>query len=115
MVHLNNFKSGAGKSTYAAELSAALANQHGNRVLLIDLDPQTSATFYFMDYSHWEHWQQTAGPLRTLFDAYLAGNGEQFDISHVFKRDLISVDGESIIPNLHVLPAHLALVLIDIQ
>ena len=68
-----------------------------------------------MDYSQWEHWQQTAGSLRTLFDVYLATNGEQFDISRVVKRDLVSVDGESIFPNVHVLPSHLALVLIDIQ
>jgi len=68
-----------------------------------------------MDYSQWEHWQQTAGSLRTLFDAFLAGNGEQFDISRIIKRDLISDDGASIIPNLHLLPSHLALVLIDIQ
>ena len=68
-----------------------------------------------MNYSQWEHWQQTAGSLRTLFDVYLASNGEQFDISRVIKRDLVSVDGESIFPNLHVPPFHLALVLIDIQ
>ena len=57
-----------------------------------------------MDYSQWEHWQETAGSLRTLFDAYLAGNGEQFDISRVIKRDLFIVDGESIFPNFHALP-----------
>ena len=110
-----NFKGGVGKSTCAVELATALASQHGKRVLLMDLDPQTNATLFLMDYNEWEHWQQNAGSLKTLFDAYLSGNGDQFDISRIVKRNLLSAEGESLVPNLHIVPSHLALVLVDLQ
>jgi len=49
IVTVINFKGGVGKTTIAVETSAALARFYGKRTLLVDLDPQASATFYVLE------------------------------------------------------------------
>ncbi len=68
IITIINFKGGVGKTTCAVELSAALAKHYGRRTLLVDLDPQASATFYVMTQEHWRHWKDTRGTTYTLFD-----------------------------------------------
>jgi chromosome partitioning protein len=58
-----NHKGGSGKTTTAVSLSAALA-ETGRRVLLIDLDPQASASA----------WVAAPTESRTLLDALLGGS-----------------------------------------
>ena len=68
IVTIINFKGGVGKTSTAIEVSTALAKHYGRRTLLIDLDPQASATFYVMEQDHWKAWQKARGTTATLFD-----------------------------------------------
>ena len=53
VVSVINYKGGVGKTTLTANIGAELANR-GRRVLLIDLDPQSSLTFSFYSAADWE-------------------------------------------------------------
>jgi chromosome partitioning protein len=53
VVSVINYKGGVGKTTVTANLGAELAHR-GYRVLLIDLDPQASLTFSFLEPTVWE-------------------------------------------------------------
>lgn len=70
IITIINFKGGVGKTTCATELAAALAKHYGRRTLLVDLDPQASATFYVMEQDHWHHWQKAYGTTYTIFDQH---------------------------------------------
>ena len=44
-----NFKGGVGKTTLCVEIAASLYKKHNSRVLMIDLDPQSNTTLYWLD------------------------------------------------------------------
>jgi chromosome partitioning protein len=73
-VSVINYKGGVGKTTLTANLGAELAFR-GNRVLLIDLDPQASLTFSFYETKYWR--DELAGE-RTLLKWFgsVVGMGE---------------------------------------
>ncbi|MGE8534831.1 MAG: ParA family protein [Chryseobacterium sp.] len=52
VISVINYKGGVGKTTLTSNLSAELANR-GYKVLMIDLDPQTSLTFSFIKPDQW--------------------------------------------------------------
>jgi len=68
IVTVINFKGGVGKTTTAIELCCSLAKHHGRRTLLVDLDPQASATFYVMEQSAWFKWKELRGSTYNLFE-----------------------------------------------
>lgn len=68
IVTVINFKGGVGKTTCSVETAAALAKHYGRRTLLVDLDPQASATFYVMEQEQWRKWKDTRGTTANLFD-----------------------------------------------
>ncbi|VVB84285.1 Light-independent protochlorophyllide reductase iron-sulfur ATP-binding protein [uncultured archaeon] len=109
VVSFINYKGGVGKTTLAVEISASLAKK-GKDVLLIDLDPQTNATFYLMEEKDWNDWQENKGSLKDLFEAFM--DGKSFDINKAINKDL---NCSKYIPKLHLLPSHLELLFIDLE
>src|SRR5262245_6694003 len=66
VVSVINYKGGVGKTTLTANLGAELAFR-GKKVLLIDLDPQSSLTFSFYTT---EEWHRTLAESRTIKQWY---------------------------------------------
>jgi chromosome partitioning protein len=85
VVTIINFKGGVGKTTCSIELSAALAKHYGRRTLLVDLDPQASATFYVMEQDDWNQWRTGQGTTYELFDQHQ----DHFPIHNAIVRDVV--------------------------
>ncbi len=82
-VAVTNQKGGSGKTTTAVNVAAALA-EAGERVLLIDLDSQASA-------SVWCGIAPEAGPNRGLFDVFAGEKVHLVDLVHVSSIASLSV------------------------
>jgi len=116
VVSFVNYKGGVGKTTLAVEISAALAYHYNKKVLLIDADPQSNATFYLMEETMWENFAQQARTIKELFDAALRKDItelQHFDIRNIIVSDNLRVHDYT--KNLHLIPSHLDLYEIDIE
>jgi chromosome partitioning protein len=68
VVSIINYKGGVGKTTLTANLGAELARR-GQKVLLIDLDPQSSLTFCFYHPDEWRSELREEFTIKRWFDS----------------------------------------------
>ncbi len=109
VVTIINFKGGVGKTTVAIELSTALARFYGKRTLLVDLDPQASATFYVMEQNRWVTWKSTNGSTADLF----AQQHHHFLIRKAIVKDVIQ--DKAAVFEFDLLPSNPDLVDVDLR
>jgi chromosome partitioning protein len=109
IVTILNFKGGVGKTTCAIELATSLARHHGRRTLLVDLDPQASATFYVMGQEDWIQWKDARGTTYDLF----THRDYTFPVQDAIVQDVIK--GPATVIGFDLLPSHPDLVDVDLS
>jgi chromosome partitioning protein len=72
IVSVINYKGGVGKTSLTANLAAQLAWE-GKKVLLLDLDPQASLTFSFIQPDDWDKTFKATKTIKSWFDSFEKG------------------------------------------
>ncbi|KAA6330607.1 Sporulation initiation inhibitor protein Soj [termite gut metagenome] len=112
IISVINYKGGVGKTTLTANLAGELANR-GYKVLMIDLDPQASLTFSFIQPEEWKEKLASEKTIKNWFkpakkDKSLKFNDLIFEPDNV--QAYIKNDGE-----LHLISSHLELINVDLE
>ena len=74
IVSLINFKGGVGKTTITVEMAASLVHKFNEKVLIVDLDPQTNVSFSLLQETDWQIHVNKNGSLLNCFQNSLDGN-----------------------------------------
>ena len=112
IVSLINYIGGVGKTSITANLGAELAWRNYN-VLLIDLDPQTSLTFSFINPDEWEKRFLKSNTIKDWFDSFESGEVKLLkDLIFVPERVNARLKDKG---KLHLIPSHLGLINVDLE
>ena len=104
-----NLKGGVGKTALAVNLAAIAGDIHGKRTLLIDVDPQTNATFSCIPVDEWQRHASSNGTIADLLGlrAHTSAEGITKDPEEVIVPEVF--------PNVDLLPSHLSLFTVDLD
>lgn len=103
-----NLKGGVGKTAVAVNF-AAFCGMSGLRTLLVDLDPQTNATFSCIDLDVWEEHAAKHGTVADLLGVRGHASAEGA------KRDAASVIRKEVFKGMDLIPSHLDLFTVDLD
>ena len=95
-VSVINFKGGVGKTTLAFHLSTGLARFHGARVLLVDMDHQSSLSIICLGTKRWEEVSDSGETSNKVFSDFNRENLPEAEIIH--KTQLDYYEGVDIVP-----------------
>lgn len=108
IISVINYKGGVGKTTLTSNLSAELANR-GHKVLMIDLDPQTSLTFSFIRPDEWsDHYADDC----TIKNWFKTNKKKKVDFNDLILNLAIA---DNLPGELDLISSHLDLINIDLE
>ena len=104
-----NLKGGVGKTALAVNLAAIAGDVHDKKTLLIDVDPQTNATFSCIPVDAWEKHAASKGTLANILGLR----------AHTSAEGIVKTPEDVILPdvfhNVDLLPSHLELFTVDLD
>ena len=106
VVSFINYKGGVGKTTTAYHVSCSLAQHYDQRVLMIDIDPQTNLTFLCASIDQWRRRQRNRQTIADLYRRY--AEGQPLDINRFIWNDAVVV-GRYPIRGLDLIPCDIDL------
>jgi len=101
-----NYKGGVGKTTTTYHVGCCLAEEHGKKVLMVDIDPQTNLTFLCAPVEEWEKFKSRAGTIATMYARFQ--DRKALDAKRFIWRAPIKV-GRTRIANLDLIPCDVEL------
>ena len=111
VVSFINYKGGVGKTTTAFHVSSSLAQHYGQRVLMIDIDPQTNLTFLCASYEQWRRRKRNAGTITNLYRHFTQSHA--LDVKRFIWNDVVVI-GRHPIAGLDLIPCDIELLGEDI-
>ena len=106
VVSFINYKGGVGKTTSAYHVACSLAQHRGQRVLMIDIDPQTNLTFLCATIEQWESRKGSFGTIRDLYQQFT--QSKAMEVRRVIWNDVVTI-GRYPIRNLDIIPCDIEL------
>ncbi|EKG0039293.1 ParA family protein [Vibrio cholerae] len=105
-----NMKGGVGKTTSVVEVATILVKDHAKRVLIIDIDPQTNATFSFVKYDEWQNKVEANTIADVLgMNKHLSSRDSIYDINKAVIKNVSGIQG------LDLISSHLSLTFLDLD